>query len=72
VSDPEKDVVYGYRRGFDLGYISSHSLEGQSPAYVHGFRNGVADANNRVNQRAPVARARWAMIAGSHESDAKK
>ena len=65
MSDPEKDVVDGYMRGFSVGFLKTDSLRGKSPAFVHGFRNGAADANHRVHDRASVQRARWAMIASS-------
>ena len=55
-----------------LRYVGQWSLAGKSPAFVHGYRNGVADANNKVHQRASVARARWAMITGSLSNDAAR
>lgn len=58
-SDADWAMVQGYMRGRDQLPPQSKSV-----AYMHGYRNGVADRTGQPHERAEVLRRRAEMIPG--------
>lgn len=62
------EMVGGYMEGIDWTSIYEPSwLASKSVAYIHGFRNGMADRQGVPRERADVLRRRAEMILGESE-----
>lgn len=58
-SDADWEMVQGYMRGKDCLPPTRRNA-----AYMHGYRNGMADASGIPHERAEVLRRRANMIPG--------
>jgi hypothetical protein len=64
------EMVQGYMDGLDWPsdkFYYPASLVSQSPAYRHGFMNGVDDRDVKPRERADVLRRRARMILGDEK-----
>ena len=61
----EQEMLSGYLCGLEHKKINLRHLDDKSAAYKHGYKNGVADANNTINERASVSRRRANIILGA-------